>query len=107
MTIFFDTDIAKDVGMTAAVVYDYIIEGVTHNMAHKQCVYDGLYWVRESVAEMQLTLSFLSTKQITAALSTLISDGYLEGGCFNDDPRDRTRWYTNGRKGRNYDFSSK
>ena len=80
MTIFFDTDIAKDVGMTAAVVYDYIIEGVTHNMAHKQCVYDGLYWVRESVDEILTTLSFLSTKKIVNALSILINSGYLESG---------------------------
>ena len=107
MTIFFDTDIAKDVGINAAVVYDYIIEGLTHNMAHKECVYDGLYWVRESVDEIQTKLSFLSKKKIMNALSILISSGYLESGCFNDDPRDRTKWYTNGRKGRSYDFSCK
>ena len=33
--------------------------------------------------------------------------GYLESGCFNEDSRDRTKWYTNGRKGRSYDFSCK
>ena len=107
MTIFFDTDIAKDVGVTAAVVYDYIIEGITHNMAHQECAHGGLYWVRESVAGMQMTLSFLSTRKIVDALSTLISAGYLEDGCFNEDLRDRTKWYTNGRKGRSYDFSCK
>ena len=107
MTLQFDTDIANDVGLTAAVVYDYIIEGLTHNMAHKECVYDGVYWVKESVANIHKFLPFLSTKKIVNALSVLIDSGYLEGGCFNDDPRDRTKWYTNGRKGRSYDFSCK
>ena len=45
--------------------------------------------------------------EIGHALSILISSGYLESGCFNDDSRDRTKWYTNGRKGRSYDFSCK
>ena len=105
MTLFFDTDIAKDVGIAEAVVYEYIIMGVVHNQAKQKCLYDGIFWTRECVEDIQMSLSFLSTHQIRNSLSKLVNSGYLDSGCYNDDPRDRTKWYTNGRRGRDYDFS--
>lgn len=107
MTLYFDSDIAKDVGVVEAVLYEYIIEGVNHSRAHHKYLYDGSYWTRESISDIQLSLSFLSLKQVRNALMELVNSGYLECGCYNDDPRDRTKWYTNGRKGRIYDFSCK
>lgn len=107
MTLYFNTDIAKDVGLTAAVIYEYIMEGVSHSMAHREYSQQGVYWTRQSVAEIALFLPFFSEKQIRSSLNKLVSAGYLKSGCFNKDLTDRTKWYTNGEKGRFYDFSCK
>lgn len=105
MTLYFNTDIAKDVGLTAAVIYEYIIEGVSHSMTRREYSHQGVYWTRQSVAEIALFLPFFSEKQIRSSLNKLVSTGYLKSGCFNKDLTDRTKWYTNGEKVRSYDFS--
>ena len=107
MTLYFNTEIAQDVGLTAAVIYEYIMEGVSHSMTHREFSHEGVYWTRQSVAEIALFLPFFTEKQIRSSLNELVSNGYLKSGCFNKDPRDRTKWYTNGEKGHFYDFSCK
>lgn len=107
MTLYFNTEIAQDVGLTAAVIFEYIMEGVSHSMVHREFSHEGVYWTRQSVAEVALFLPFFTEKQIRSSLNELVSNGYLKSGCFNKDPRDRTKWYTNGEKGRFYDFSCK
>lgn len=105
MTLYFNTEIAQDVGLTAAVIYEYIMKCVSHSMARQEFSYEGVYWTRQSVAKIAFFLPFFSEKQIRSSLNKLVSAGYLKSGCFNKDLRDRTKWYTNGKKGLHYDFS--
>lgn len=89
----FDTDVAKKVGVIAAVLYKNIQYWCEKNRTNEQNEHDGLYWTYNSIKAYCEQFPYLTAKQIRKALNDLEEAGYLKTGNYNDDPRDRTKWY--------------
>lgn len=93
MINIFDTKVAQDVGVNAAIIYQNIKFWCEKNRANDVHKHDGLYWTYNSVAAFNELFPYLSTKQIRTALDTLEKKGYILSGNFNDSLYDRTKWY--------------
>jgi len=89
----FDTDVAKDVGVVAAILYKNIQYWCEKNRTNDQNEHDGLYWTYNSIKAYCEQFPYLTAKQIRKALGDLEEAGYIKTGNYNDDPRDRTKWY--------------
>lgn len=89
----FDTDVALDVGMVAAVLYKNIQYWCEKNKANDMNEHDGLYWTYNSMKAYQELFPYLGAKAIRSGLEKLEEKGYIKVGNFNEDGRDRTRWY--------------
>ena len=89
----FDTEVAQDVGMAAAVLYKNIQYWCEKNRANGMNEHDGLFWTYNSLKAFRELFPYMSEKTIRRALEKLEENGYIKVGCFNEDARDRTRWY--------------
>lgn len=95
----FDTDVAKDVGINAAVIYKNIQYWCEKNRTNNQNEYEGLYWTFNSITAFEAQFPYLSGKQIRTALNTLKERGYIKSGNHNKSAYDRTKWYADLRAG--------
>lgn len=89
----FDTDVAMEVGINAAIIYKNIQFWCEKNRANNKNLYDGYYWTYNSVAAFEQMFPYLSYKQIRGALTILEEKGYILSGNFNKSAYDRTKWY--------------
>lgn len=89
----FDTEVAQDVGIVAAILYKNIQYWCEKNRANEMNEHDGLYWTYNSIKAYCEQFPYLTAKQIRKALGTLEEAGYIKSGNYNDDARDRTKWY--------------
>lgn len=90
----FDTEIAKEVGINAAVIYQNIAFWCEKNKANGKNIHDGKVWTYNSNRAFSELFPYLTQKQIRTALLKLESSGFLEVGNFNKSNYDRTKWYT-------------
>lgn len=90
----FDPDIAKQVGVSAAVIYQNIHWWCEKNAANGKHLYDGRFWTYNSVAAFDELFPYLTRKQIRTALDKLLDAGLLVSGNFNNSAYDRTKWYS-------------
>lgn len=89
----FSPEIAEQVGVNAAVIYQNIIFWCERNAIKGRNINDGNAWTYNSMKSFSLLFPYLSERQIRTALEKLEQTGLLIAGCFNKDPRDRTKWY--------------
>ena len=89
----FDAGIAQDVGMAAAVLYKNIQYWCEKNRANGMNEHDGFFWTYNSQKAFRDLFPYLSEKTIRRSLEKLEKKGYIKVGCFNEDARDRTKWY--------------
>ena len=99
MIYAFDEDVAKVVGVEAAVVLDKFAWWVRQNEANRKNFHEGRYWTYNSTKAMEDMFPFFNMWKIGRLLKKLIDDGYLLTGKFNKLPFDRTLWYTLSDKG--------
>ena len=92
--VFFDEQVAKEVGTNSAIILEFIECGVLKNEDDQVHFYDGVYWTKESVSSIQEACNWLSYGQIRRALAKLKSSGYLLVGNYNNPSLDRTKWYS-------------
>lgn len=90
----FHPSVAIDIGINAAVLFYNICFWVGQNTANERNYVNGKYWTYNSASAYTRLFPEFSQKQIYTALRKLEDQGYIESGCFNDDPYDRTKWYT-------------
>lgn len=89
----FDTEVAQDVGIVAAILYKNIQYWCLKNKANEINEHDGLFWTYNSMKAYQELFPYLGVKAIRAGLDKLEERGYIKVGNFNENKRDRTRWY--------------
>lgn len=89
----FDSDIAKTVGVNAAVIFQNIVWWCERNAVKGRNIHDENAWTFNSVSQFSKMFPYLTAKQIRTALDRLIDGGFLEVGSYNKDLRDRTKWY--------------
>jgi len=89
----FDPEIAKRVGLNAAVIYQNILWWAEKNAANGRHHYDGLWWTYNSVSAFSELFPYLTGKQIRTALDKLVQEGLLVTERFNKSAYDQTKWY--------------
>ena len=95
----FESIVADEFGMAAAVIFNHIGFWWDYNRRHKQNLHDGKYWTYDTIKTYHETFTYLSERQIRLAIQTLIDGKMIIKGCFNSDPHDRTTWYSLTEKG--------
>ena len=91
---YFNTEIAKEVGVNAAVILENIAHWVLKNKANDKNFYDGHYWTYNSRTAMTSLFPYLSEKQVRYALDALRKADMVITGNYNKSSYDRTLWYT-------------
>lgn len=89
----FDPIIAQRVGINAAVIYQNIAWWCQKNAANERNIIDGRVWSYNSIRAFTTLFPYLTEKQVRTALETLESEGMILVANYNDNPRDRTKWY--------------
>ena len=93
MIYSFDEEVAKEVGVNAAILLDKFTWWIRQNEANERNYHDGRYWTYNSAKALVSMFPFFSDKQIGCILRKLINDGYLITGNYNKIAFDRTIWY--------------
>lgn len=95
----FSVDVAKEVGVNAAILLQSIKFWCAKNKANGKNEHDGLYWTYNSVKAWQELYPYLGKSAIDSALKRLEERGYIRVGNFNKIAYDRTKWYAITEKG--------
>lgn len=90
----FDINIAKEYGITEAILLKNIYFWVKKNALNKTNAQDGRYWTFNSVKAFSGFFPYLNERQIKYALKKLKDCGLIITGVYNSDKRLRTLWYT-------------
>lgn len=91
---YFNINVAKDVGVCAAVVFSNILHWVKTNKSNGKNFFEGKYWTYNSKRALTELFPEFSIDQVKRALEKLKDEGYLLSGNFNENAYDRTLWYT-------------
>ena len=94
-----NVNVAVDVGVVPAIIFNAIGFWVTQNAANGRNYIDGRYWTYNTVKAWADLFPYCSTKQIEKALTRLREQGYIEAKNYNKDKWNRTLWYTLTSKG--------
>jgi hypothetical protein len=89
----FDTVIATQVGVNAAVIYQNMMFWCEKNFANGHNIYDGYCWTYNSRRAWSDLFTYFSAAQIRTAIAKLISSGLVVKGHYNKNHYDRTIWY--------------
>lgn len=89
----FDVDVAKEVGIIAAILFQHIAFWCQHSYANGTNYYEGRYWTYNSIKAFRDIFPYLSKSQVDTALKKLVDAGLIVKGNFNKSTYDRTAWY--------------
>jgi hypothetical protein len=92
-THYFDEDMARELGINAAVMLSEVRQWIRKNKIEKRNEIDGKTWTFNSVEKWKILLPFFSSQQIRDALSKLREAGILVVSNHNEKAYDRTLWY--------------
>lgn len=95
----FDVDVAKEVGIIAAILFQNIAFWCQHSRANNKNFFDGRYWTFNTNKAMCELFPYLSSKMIRTALQKLVDEGLIITGNYNKLAYDRTTWYALTEKG--------
>ena len=90
----FDVEVAKQVGVNAAILYRNIQFWCAKNKANDMHFHDGYYWTYNSKKAFAELFPYFTERQVEYALNKLIEAGYIKTGNYNKSPFDKTLWYT-------------
>ena len=91
---YFNTEIAKEVGVNAAVILENIAHWVFRNQVSNKNHFNGHYWTYNSNAAMAELFPYMNARQVRYALDALRKAGLILTGNYNKNRYDRTLWYT-------------
>jgi len=94
VSMTFDLQIAKEIDIDSAIIYQNIVFWIEKNKETEKNLYDGKYWTFYSAKNLTTIFSWLSEKQIRTRLNKLVESGYLEEGNFNKRGGDKTKWFS-------------
>ncbi len=95
----FNTEVAQEVGVNAAIIFERMAFWINHNKKTGKNFINGVYWTYSTQKEIAEQFEYLTLKQTRTALEKLVESGYLEKGNFNRHKYDKTCWYSLALKG--------
>lgn len=95
----YDSAVAEEVGVNAAVLFQHIAWWCEHNRANNANIHEGRAWTFNSQKAFEELFPEFSGKMIRNAIDKLKDHGFIEVGNFNKSAYDRTAWYCIGPHG--------
>ena len=95
----FDTTIAEECGIPAAILFNHLSFWIIKNKENQKYFFDGTYWTYSSVKALCGMFCYMSRDRIIGGLNALEANGYILTGNYNEDAKDRTKWYAITEKG--------
>lgn len=89
----FSVEVAKEVGVNAAILLQGIKWWCDKNRANDKHFHDGLYWTYNSTRAWTELYPYLSKSAINTAIKKLEDMGYILTGNYNKSSYDRTKWF--------------
>lgn len=99
MKHYFEIEVAADVGINAAVVFENIAFWILHNEKQGKNERDGAFWMYATQKDLAAQFDYLTEKQVRTAIDKLKAADYLRVGNYNRHGYDKTHWYRLGEKG--------
>ena len=90
----FNIYIAKEYGLSESIMIKNFQFWILKNQANNRHEHDGSFWTYNSVKSFEKVFPFWSKSQISRILKSLVDQGALEVGNFNQSTYDKTKWYT-------------
>ena len=90
----FEARAAEVVGVNAAIILHNLAYWCNHNRHNGRHLHNGAYWTYNSNKAFREQFPYLGRDAIEAAIRKLEDGGYVVIGNYNDDRRDRTRWFS-------------
>ena len=90
----FSTEIAEKIGLVEAILLSQIKFCIDTHKANNENFHKGRYWTYSSTKEFSDFFKYLSDRQISRALKSLVDDGWLIKDNFNTDKFNQTSWYS-------------
>lgn len=107
MNHMFDTAIAEELSVNAAILFQHIAFWCIHSEANGTNYHDGFYWTYSSNKAFREIFPYLSSSQIDTALKKLVEAGLVIRGNYNKSAYDRTIWYAVTKNGKSIYQKSK
>lgn len=92
-THFFNTEVAKEVGIEAAILFQNIRHWVDKNEKNERHKHEGRYWTYNSTKAFAEQFPYMTDGKIRRALEKLVAKEWIIVGNFNRVAYDRTRWF--------------
>lgn len=89
----FDVNVACQVGVVAAILFQNIAYWCQHSQANGTNYHDGMFWTYNTVKAFKAIFPYLSSKQIDTSIKKLVDAGLIVKGNYNKSSYDRTTWY--------------
>ena len=99
MKHYFNVDVASDVGVNAAIVFERMVFWISHNKKTGKNFKDDTFWTYSTQADIAEQFEYLTVKQCRTAIDKLIENEYIKTGNYNRHKYDRTRWFALTEKG--------
>lgn len=99
MKHYFEIEVAAEVGVNAAVVFENIAFWILHNEKQGKNERDGAFWMYATQKDLAAQFDYLTEKQVRTAIEKLKAADYLRVGNYNRHAYDKTHWYSLGEKG--------
>lgn len=90
----FDVDIATEYGVPEAIFVHRLYWWVRDNQANNRNLKDGKYWTYDSLTALTQIFGFWSRRQIEGVINRCREKGLILTASYNDNPLNRTTWYT-------------
>lgn len=90
----FNIKIAENLGIIEAILLHNIQFWVEKSKANSKHFYKNRFWTYNSAKAFAELFPYLSEQQISRALKRLTDEGWLMKDNFNNNPFDRTSWYS-------------
>lgn len=90
----FNIKIAEKLGVIEAILLHNIQFWVEKSKANNKHFYNDRFWTYNSAKAFAELFPYLSEQQISRALKRLTDEGWLMKDNFNNNPFDRTNWYS-------------
>lgn len=92
----FNIELAKEVGIEPAILYQNIVHWINKNEANDKHFYKDRHWTYNSVKAFNKLFPYMTAYKISAGLKKLEDMGLIVSGSFNKSAYDRTKWYAIG-----------
>ena len=99
MKHFLNVEVASDVEVNAAIVFERMVFWISHNKINGKNFKDNTFWTYSTQADIAKEFEYFTVKHCRTAIDKLIENGYIKTGNYNRHKYDRTRWFALTEKG--------